>query len=195
MRKTTFLLLWLTVLIMLVGCAASRKVTTSNHTEERGSTVVAAVDSVAKSETTTDSTTYASTDTSYNSGTIVEVGDDEELITEHITEQEDSAGNKTVTTDRTIHRKGSYERNGMYEQWLNHQQQKVSQLQHIIDSMAVDKRMEAGTHWAKNDSTNTEKEKNTKGITSLTLTSERIALTLIVLLGFLTYLWLSRNIK
>lgn len=155
---------WLMVVIMLVGCAASRKTEGSKSEERRDSTVVAITDSVKKTDVKTDSTVTFATDESHTSGTTSEKGRGEEIIQERVTESMDAQGNKTTTTDRTIHRKGDYERNSSYEERLKHQESVISRMQHTIDSLVLSNRLNVGTHWAKNDSTGVVKEKNTKDI-------------------------------
>ena len=81
-----------------------------------------------------------------------------------MTESIDTNGNKTTTTDRTIHRKGDYERNATYEAQLKHKEEIISLMQHKIDSLALSNSINAGTHWAKKDSTNIVNEQNTKDI-------------------------------
>lgn len=157
-------MLWLMAVIMLMGCAASRKTEGSRSEERRDSTVAVITDSVKKSEVKTDSTVSLATDESHTSGTMSEKGRGEETIRERVTESTDAQGNKTTTTDRTIHRKGDYERNSSYEERLKHQESVISRMQHTIDSLVLSNRLNVGTHWAKNDSTGVVKEKNTKDI-------------------------------
>lgn len=157
-------MLWLMAVIMLLGCAASRKTEGSKSEEQRDSTVAVITDSVKKSEVKTDSTVSLATDESHTSGTMSEKGRGEETIQERVTESMDAQGNKTTTTDRTIHRKGDYERNSSYEERLKHQESVISRMQHTIDSLVLSNRLNVGTHWAKNDSTGVVKEKNTKDI-------------------------------
>lgn len=166
MGRIRNIMLWLMAVIMLVGCAASRKTEGSRSEERRDSTVVAITDSVKKTDVKTDSTVTFATDESHTSGTTSEKGRGEETIQERVTESTDAQGNKTTTTDRTIHRKGDYERNATYEARLKHQEETISRMQHTIDSLVLSNKLNVGTHWAKKDSTNVEKEKNTKDIKS-----------------------------
>lgn len=159
-------MLWLMTVITLFGCAASRKTMTGSHEERRDSSVVAVTDSMTKSEVETDSTVRFATDESYASGSISEKGRGEETIQERVTESTDAQGNKTTTTNRTIHRKGDYERSSSYEQHLKHLEATISRMQHTIDSLVLSNKLNVGTHWAKKDSTNVVKEKNTKNIKS-----------------------------
>lgn len=156
--------LWLMAVITLVGCAASRKTEGSKSEERRDSTAAVITDSVKKSDVKTDSTVSLVTEESHTSGTMSEKGRGEETIQERVTESMDAQGNKTTTTDRTIHRKGDYERNSSYEERLKHQESVISRMQHTIDSLVLSNRLNVGTHWAKNDSTGLVKEKNTKDI-------------------------------
>lgn len=159
-------MLWLMAVITLFGCAASRKTMTNSHEERRDSSVVAVTDSMTKSEVETDSTVRFATDESYASGSMSEKGRGEETIQERVTESTDAQGNKTTTTNRTIHRKGDYERSSSYEQHLKHLEATISRMQHTIDSLVLSNKLNVGTHWAKKDSTNVVKEKNTKNIKS-----------------------------
>lgn len=158
---------WLMAVIMLVGCAASRKTKGSKSEERRDSTVVAITDSVKKTDVKIDSTVTFATDESHTSGTTSEKGRGEETIQERVTESTDAQGNKTTTTDRTIHRKGDYERNSSYEEHFKHLELTISRMQHTIDSLVLSNKLNVGTHWAKKDSTNVVKEKNTKNIKSM----------------------------
>lgn len=171
------IMLWLMTVITLMGCAASRKTEGSKSEERRDSTVAVITDSVKKSDVKTDSTVSLATDESHTSGTMSEKGRGEETIQERVTESTDAQGNKTTTTDRTVHRKGDYERNATYEARLKHQEEIMTRMQHVIDSLVLSNRLNAGTHWAKKDSTNVVKEKNTKNIKS---TSEWWQLALLV---------------
>lgn len=157
-------MLWLVAAMLFMGCAASRKVEQGSSEQQRDSVISVVMDSVAKSETSTDSTSTSATDESHTTGTMTDKGSNEETITERVTESVDASGNKITATDRTIHRKGDYERNATYDARLKHQEETISQMQHTIDSLALSNRLDAGTHWVKKDSTNIQKETNTKDI-------------------------------
>ena len=147
-----------------MSCAASKRVEQVSSEQQRDSVAVIVKDSVAKSETRADSSAVIVNDEHHASGTMTDKGSNEETITERVTESVDTNGNKTTTTDRTIHRKGEYERNATYEAQLKHQEEIISQMQHTIDSLASSNNLNVGTHWAKKDSSNVEKEMNTKDI-------------------------------
>ena len=164
MGKIKSVMLWLIAVITLMSCAATRRVEQGSSEQRRDSAVYIVKDSVIKSETRVDSSAVIVMDEHHSSGTITDKGSNEETITERVTESVDTNGNKTTTTDRTIHRKGDYERNATYEARLKHQEEIISRMQHTIDSLASSNSLNLGTHWAKKDSSNVVKETNTKEI-------------------------------
>ena len=196
MGKIKSVMLWLTAVITLMSCAASKRVEHGSSEQRRDSVVVVVKDSVAKSEARTDSSAVIVKDESHTTGTMTDKGSNEETITERVTENIDANGNKTTTTDRTIHRKGDYERNATYEAQLKHQEEIISRMQHTIDSLASSNSLNVGTHWAKKDSSNVEKETNTKDIKPDS-TSKLIAIFLfwIVFVGTVALLHYKRQKK
>lgn len=193
MGKIKIIALWLLAVITLASCAASRRVEQGSSEQRRDSTVSIVKDSVTKSETRTDSSAVIVTDENHTSGTITDKGSNEETITERVTESVDTNGNKTITTDRTIHRKGDYERNATYEARLKHQEEIMKRMQHTIDSLVLSNKLNVGIHWAKKDSTNVVKETNTKDIKPAS-TSKLISLFLfwIAVVGICTWLYNKR---
>ena len=196
MGKIKSVMLWLTAVITLMSCAASKRVEHGSSEQRRDSVVVVVKDSVAKSEARTDSSDVIVKDESHTTGTMTDKGSNEETITERVTENIDANGNKTTTTDRTIHRKGDYERNATYEAQLKYQEERISLMQHTIDSLASSNSLNVGTHWAKKDSSNVEKETNTKDIKPDS-TSKLIAIFLfwIVFVGTVALLHYKRQKK
>lgn len=157
-------MLWLMAVIALMSCAASKRVEQVSSEQRRDSVVAVVKDSVMKSETRADSSAVIVKDEHHISGTMTDKGSNEETITERVTESVDTNGKKTTTTDRTIHRKGDYERNATYEARLKRQEEIISRMQHTIDSLVLSNKLDVGIHWAKKDSTNVVKETNTKDI-------------------------------
>ena len=183
-------MLWLMAVVTLMGCATSRKTATGSHEERWDSTVAAVTDSVRKSDVKNDSTVHLTTDESHASGTMSENGRGEETISERVTESTDAHGNKTTTTDRTIHRKGDYERNTTYEAGLKHQEEIMTRMQHTIESLVLSNKLNVGTHWAKKDSSNVEKETNTKNIKpATTFKFILIFLVWVAFIGIVTWLY------
>lgn len=193
MRKIKIITLWILAVIMLLSCASSRKVEQGSSDQQRDSVVAIVKDSVEKSETKTDSSSVTVTDDNHTSGTMTDKGSNEETITERVIESTDAHGNKTTTTDRTIHRKGDYERNATYDAQLKHQEDRISLMQHTIDSLMLHNKLDVGTHWAKKDSMNVVNEKNTDDIKP-TSTSNLIGIFLFwsVAIGIAVYLYRKR---
>ena len=186
-------MLWLMAVITLMSCAATKRVEQGSSEQRRDSVVSVVNDSIVKSEAMMDSSAVIVNDEHHASGTMTDKGSNEETITERVTESVDANGNKTTTTDRTIQRKGDYERNTTYQAQLKHHEEIISRMQHIIDSMALSNRVSVDTHWAKKDSTNVETEKDTKDIKS-TLTSDLISIFLFwaVAIGIVVFLCSKR---
>lgn len=193
MGKIKIITLLLLAVITFWSCAASRKVEQGSSEQRRDSTVAIVKDSVTKSETRTDSSAVSVTDENHTFGSMTDKGSNEETITERVTESTDAQGNKTTTTDRTIHRKGDYEHNASFEARIKHQEETISRMQHTIDSLVLSNKLDVGTHWAKKDSTNVTKEKNTKEIKS-TSAFDLITLFLfwIAVIGICTWLYNKR---
>ena len=193
MGKIKIITLLLLAVITFASCAASRKVEQGSSEQRRDSTVTIVKDSVTKLGTRTDSSAVTVTDENHTSGTMTDKGSNEETITERVTESTDAQGNKTTTTDRTIRRKGDYEHNASFEARIKHQEEIISRMQHTIDSLVLSNKLNVGTHWAKKDSTNVVKEKNTQEITS-TSAFDLITLFLfwIAVIGICTWLYNKR---
>ena len=164
MGKIKIITLWLLAVVTLMSCAATRRVEQGISEQRRDSVVATVKDSVMKSDTKADSSAVIVKDEYHASGTMTDKGSNEETITERVTESVDTNGNKTTTTDRIIHRKGDYERNATYEARLKHQEEIISWIQHTIDSLVLSNKLNVDTHLAKKDSTNVEKETDTKDI-------------------------------
>lgn len=193
MGKIKSVTLWLLTVITLMSCAASKRVEQGSSEQRRDSVVAVVKDSVMKSETRVDSSAIIVNDEHHTSGTMTDKGSNEETITERVTESVDTNGNKTTTTDRTIHRKGDYERNATYEARLKHQEEIMTRIQHTIDSLVLSNKLNIGTHLAKKDSTNVVKETDTKDIKQAS-TSKLISLFLfwIAVVGICTWLYNKR---
>lgn len=155
------LLIGVVMMMMFTACASSRRVTTDNHQEAKDSVKSEQQDSVHKQETVSDSAAMTVSEDKHTSATTSESGEYEETIQEHITETTDSAGNKQKTTDRTTHRKGSYNNQSFYDEQLRRQQQEINRMQKTIDSLAVSSKSDVGTHWEATDSLSDKQDKNT----------------------------------
>ena len=155
------LLLIAVVTMMLAACATSRRAVSDNHLEVKDSVKTEQTDSVHQQVMVNDSAAIKVNEDKHTSSSSTETGEYEETIQEQITETTDSSGNKQKTTQRTTHRKGSYNNQSSYEERLQMQQQEINQMQKTIDSLAVSNRNDVGTHWEATDSLSDTQEKNT----------------------------------
>ena len=155
------LLLIAVVMMMLAACASSRRAVSDNHQEVKDSVKTEQTDSVHQQVMVNDSVAMKVSEDKHTSSSSTETGEYEETIQEQITETTDSSGNKQTTTNRTTHRKGSYNNQSSYEERLQMQQQEINLMQKTIDSLAVSSRNDVGTHWEATDSLSDTQEKNT----------------------------------
>lgn len=155
------LLLIAVVMMMFTACASSRRVVSDNHQEVKDSVSAIQQDSVHQKVAVNDSAAVKVSEDKHTSSTLTKTGEYEETIQEKITETTDSSGNKQTTTNRTTHRKGSYNSQSSYDERLQRQQQEINQMQKTIDSLAVSNRNDVGTHWEATDSLSDTQEKNT----------------------------------
>ena len=156
------LLLIAVVTMMLAACASSRRAVSDNHQEVKDSVKTEQTDSVHQQVMVNDSAAVKVSEDKHTSSSSTETGEYEETIQEQITETTDSSGNKQKTTNRTTHRKGSYNNQSSYEERLQMQQQEINKMQKTIDSLAVSSRNDVGTHWEAADSLSDTQEKNTE---------------------------------
>ena len=154
------LLLIAVVTMMLAACASSQRAVSDNHQEVKDSVKTEQKDSVHQQVMVNDSVAVKVSEDKHTSSSSTETGEYEETIQEQITETTDSSGNKQKTTNRTTHRKGSYNNQSSYEERLQMQQQEINQMQKTIDSLAISSRNDVGTHWEATDSLSDTKEKN-----------------------------------
>lgn len=164
MKKKEILQLLLigVMMMMLAACSSSRQAVSDNHQEVKDSVSAIQQDSVHQQVMVNDSVDIKVSEDKHTSSSSTETGEYEETIQEQITETTDSSGNKQTTTNRTTHRKGSYNNQSSYEERLQMQQQEINQMQKTIDSLAVSSRNDVGTHWEATDSLSDTKEKNTE---------------------------------
>ena len=155
------LLLIAVVTMMLAACASSRRAVSDNHQEVKDSVSAIQQDSVHQQVMVNDSAAVKVSEDKHTSSSSTETGEYEETIHEQIAETTDSTGNKQKTTNRTTHRKGSYNNQSSYEERLQMQQQEINLMQKTIDSLALSNRNDVGTHWEATDSLSDTQEKNT----------------------------------
>lgn len=185
------LLLIAVVTVMLAACASSRRVVSDNHQETRDSVKTEQQDSVHQQVMVNDSASVKVGEDKHTSSSTTKTGEYEETIQEQITETADSSGNKHTTTNRTTHRKGSYNNQSSYEERLQRQQQEIAQMQKIIDSLSVRTRSDVGTHWGATDSLSDTPEKKIRKIRKTTWQETARKNALALFLGLVIVLLLS----
>lgn len=163
-RKEIILLLMMSVVMVLTGCASSRRVTDMSHQEVKDSAGTEQTDSVRKTVVTSDSVRKSTQSEVQVSASITEGDSLSETIHELITETTDAQGNKTTTTDRTIRRNYGSQKQSSSQSTANHQQHEVEQMWQGVDSIALSDKRDVGTHWAINDSLSDRQEKNMKDV-------------------------------
>lgn len=163
-RKEIILLLMMSVVMVLTGCASSRRVTDMSHQEVKDSMRTEQTDSVRKTVVSSDSVQKSTQSTVQVSSSTTEGDSLFETIHELITETTDAHGNKTTTTDRTIQRKYGSQKQAASQSTANHQRHEIKQMQQSVDSFALSDKRDVGTHWAINDSLSDRQEKNTKDV-------------------------------
>ena len=185
------LLLIAVVTMMLAACASSRRAVSDNHQAVKDSVSAIQQDSVHQQVMLNDSASVKVIEDKNTSSSSSKTGEYEETIQEQITETTDFSGNKHTTTNRTTHRKGSYNNQSSYEERLQMQQQKINQMQKTIDSLAVSSRNDVGTHWEANDSLSDTQEKNTSEARKTTWQETARKNALALFLGLVIVLLLS----
>lgn len=161
-RKEIILLLMMSVVTVLTGCASSRRVTDMSHQEVKDSAGTEQTDSVRKTVVTSDSVQKSTQSEVQVSASITEGDSLSETIHELITETTDAQGNKTTTTDRTIRRNYGSQKQSSSQSTAHQQQHEVEQMQQSVDSIALSNKSDVSTHWAINDSLSDRQEKNTE---------------------------------
>ena len=163
-RKEIILLLMMSGVMVLTGCASSRRVTDMSHQEVKDSMRTEQTDSVRKTVVSSDSVQKSTQSTVQVSSSTTEGDSLSETIHELITETTDAQGNKTTTTDRTIQRNYGSQKQSSSQLTANHQRHEIKQMQQSVDSIALSDKRDVGTHWAINDSLSDRQEKNTEDV-------------------------------
>lgn len=161
-RKEIILLLMMSVVMVLTGCASSRRVTDMSHQEVKDSMRTEQTDSVRKTVVSSDSVQKSTQSTVQVSSSATEGDSLSETIHELITETTDAQGNKTTTTDRTIQRNYGSQKQSSSQSTAHHQRHEIEQMWQGVDSIALSDKCDVGTHWAINDSLSDRQEKNTE---------------------------------
>lgn len=150
-------------LMLLCGCAASHKTVHGTMRETTDSLSTVRTDSTAVSAVSVDSVSQSFTASGTTSDAVTETSENEETVHERITETVDSAGVRTVVTDRTIKKRGGYTASRYMSESVNLQQQIMQSLMSRIDSMRRAETAEHAVHSLKTDSISTESVRQSRG--------------------------------
>lgn len=166
MRKHNNLFLSLTLLcvIFFTACASSRTTEHRVSTSKADSISLSITDSAKVVQVQTDATSTTLTDSTHFTADVCETDTSEETITEQITETYDIDGNKTISTNRTIKRKGYRAKQTQVDGSFLHQEQALKQ---YIDSLSREWKTNFNAQqksFEKHDSINNVAEKNTSNI-------------------------------
>ena len=171
-RKEIILLLMMSVVMVLTGCASSRRVTDMSHQEVKDSVRTEQTDSVRKMVVSSDSVHKNVQSTVQVSDSVCEQDSLTETIHELITETTDAQGNKTTTTDRTIQRNYGSQKQSGFQSTVNHQRHEIEQMWQSVDSVAMSSKNDVGTHWAARDTLSDRQEKNTEDVKKASFVSK-----------------------
>lgn len=166
MRKHNNLFLSLTLLsvIFFTACASLRTTEHRVSNSKADSTSLSIADSAKVVQVQKGATSTTLADSTHLTADVCETDTSEETITEQITETYDTEGNKTITTNRTIQRKGNRAKQTQVDGSFLHQEQALKQ---YIDSLSREWRTNLNAQqksFEQNDSINNVSEKNTSDI-------------------------------
>lgn len=158
-----FYLMYAVCLMLLCGCATSHKTVHGIMRETTDGLSTVRTDSTMVSAVSVDSVSQSFTASGTTSNAVTEAGENEETVHERITETIDSAGVRTVVTDRTIKKRGGYTASRYMSESVNLQQQIMQSLMSRIDSMRRAETAEHALHSLKTDSISTESVRQSRG--------------------------------
>lgn len=161
MRK--FYLMYAVCLILLCGCATSHKTVHGTMREVADDLSTVRADSTMVSAVSVDSVLRTFTASGTTSNAFTETGENEETVHERITETTDSAGVRTVVTDRIIKKRSGYTASRYMRESINLQQRIMQSLISRLDSMRRAETAEHALHSLKTDSISTESVRQSSG--------------------------------
>ena len=153
--------------LLLASCATTHKTATATSSQSYDTTAIIKTDTAKVHAEREDSIVQVTTDSAATSSRTTETADNEETIIERIVETTDTMGRKVTTIDRTINRKGTTKKETADTSNRWHQQEQTAVMLSALDSIADSYFANYNTHWAQNDSTHQEKEKEYSGTLSV----------------------------
>lgn len=150
--------------VLITACVSSRTTEHRVFTASEDSTTLSFVDSAKVVSVQKGSTSVTLTDSTHLMADVSKKDANEETITEQITENYDTNGSKTITTQRTIQRKGYYTKQTHVECSRLLQEQTLKQYVDSLNQEWSNRLNVLKKSLAKNDSINNVAEKNTANI-------------------------------
>lgn len=120
---------------LLAACGTSRKTVVGVSGSQYEHAAITKHDSTHAVTERVDSIVLVSVDTSHVRQAVTERGTYDETIAERITETIDKEGRKTTTTDRTTNRRGSYDHQGVTDEWKRHVERDSRMIWERMDSI------------------------------------------------------------
>lgn len=151
--------LMLTVFV-LGSCTASRGVMQHHVNIMTDNMVTEASGEELKRVCDVDSMHSLRTDSNHVANVVDEKEENNEVITEHIEDRVDSMGNRVVTTDRTINRRGTKNTHSSYDEWRTNIDERTDLLFHKIDSLSKSSEKAVSHHSELKDSLYEERERS-----------------------------------
>ncbi len=196
MKRTQYFLMITICALLLASCATTHKTSTATSSQSYDTTAIVKADTATVHAERKDSIVQVTTDSAATSSKATETADHEETITERIVETTDTMGRKVTTTDRTINRKGTTRKETADTSNRWYQQEQTAVMLSMLDSIANSHFANYNTHWAQNDSTHQEKDKEQSGTLSVW---DRVCnhmgwiIFVVCIIGFAWFVWKTKD--
>ena len=196
MKRTQYFLMITICAFLLASCATTHKTATETSNRSYDTTAIVKTDTAKVHAERKDSVALVMADSTATSSRATETADNEETIVERIVETTDTMGRKVATTDRTINRKGTTRKETADTSNRWHQLEQTAVMLSALDSIADSYFANYNTHWAQNDSTHQEKEKEYSGTLSVwdSICNNMGKIILAVcIVGFAWFVWKTKD--
>lgn len=158
MRHFTF---YFALAILLAACSSSRQAVTQVSHMLSDSIAHQTADSARYTTTESAVAVQTHSDSLHATSKVSASGETEERIDERITETVDADGTRTVTTDRTVMRKGNYREDSLSEETRHRQEARFDSVTRRVDSLRVALSMLQENYTLAIDSLSSYREKST----------------------------------
>nr|DAI40198.1 MAG TPA: TRAF PROTEIN, TRAO PROTEIN, TRAN ADHESION, BACTERIAL SECRETION.5A [Caudoviricetes sp.] len=158
MRNFTF---YFALAILLAACSSSRQAVTQVSHTSSDSITHQITDSARYTTAENAVSVQTHGDSLHATSKVSTSGETEERIDERITETVDADGTRTVTTDRTVMRKGNYRKDSLSEETRHRQEARFDSVTSRVDSLRVALSMLQENYTLAIDSLSSYREKST----------------------------------